>query len=65
VLKAQKSKGSAAANINDGALKHFEKKPSPKKGSNNNSDDEDEDSGDEAEKLNDAQLNEIDSIYRK
>ncbi|WRT66270.1 uncharacterized protein IL334_003223 [Kwoniella shivajii] len=53
--------------------------PSPSKGSNAsgdkgkekasaaNSDDEDEneDSGDEAEKLDDRQLNEIDSIYRK
>jgi len=28
-------------------------------------DEEDEDSGDEAEKLNDDQLNELDSIYRK
>lgn len=30
-----------------------------------NSDDEEEDSGDEAEKLDDQQLNEIDTIYRK
>lgn len=30
-----------------------------------NSDDEEEDSGDEAEKLDDEQLNEIDNIYRK
>jgi len=36
------------------------------KASAKNSDDEDaEDSGDEAEKLDEAQLNEIDSIYRK
>jgi len=51
---------------------------SPSKGSNssggkgkgrvsarNSDDEEDEDSGDEAEKLNDEQLNELDSIYRK
>lgn len=31
----------------------------------NSDDEEDEDSGDEAEKLNDEQLNELDSIYRK
>jgi DNA repair protein RAD5 len=35
------------------------------KGSARNSDDEDEDSGDEAEKLNDEQMNELDQIYRK
>jgi DNA repair protein RAD5 len=35
------------------------------KGSARNSDDEDEDSGDEAEKLNDEQMNELDTIYRK
>jgi DNA repair protein RAD5 len=52
--------------------------PSPSKGSTSsggkgkgkqsakNSDDEDEeDSGDEAEKLNDEQMNELDTIYRK
>lgn len=31
----------------------------------NSDDEEEEDSGDEAEKLDEAQLNEIDSIYRK
>jgi DNA repair protein RAD5 len=35
------------------------------KGSARNSDDEEEDSGDEAEKLNDEQMNELDQIYRK
>lgn len=36
------------------------------KASARNSDDEDgEDSGDEAEKLNDDQMNELDNIYRK
>lgn len=35
------------------------------KSSAKNSDDEDEDSGDEAEKLDDEQLGEIDNIYRK
>lgn len=78
LLLAQKQRGSAAATISEASLKHFDEKksprksPSPKKGkegkaSARNSDDEDddEDSGDEAEKLNDDQLNELDNIYRK
>jgi len=67
LLMAQKKNG--AAEINDSTLKHF---PGPKavslakeaKGSAS-SDEEDEDSGDEAEKLDEKQLNEIDTIYKK
>jgi DNA repair protein RAD5 len=36
-----------------------------KQSAKNSDDEEEEDSGDEAEKLNDEQLNELDSIYRK
>lgn len=49
------SKGSAASG----------NKEKGKASAKNSDDEEDEDSGDEAEKLDEAQLNEIDSIYRK
>lgn len=66
--------------INEASLDHFEEKPqssSPKKTSRNSSpgkgkgkagdvdDDDDEDSGDEAEKLNDDQMHELDTIYKR
>jgi len=81
LLQSQKRNGTAAATIDEASLKHFEdaksprKSPSPKsvsskgkgKASARTSDDEDEDedSGDEAEKLNDKQMHELDNIYRK
>ncbi|CAK9785644.1 hypothetical protein CC85DRAFT_288333 [Cutaneotrichosporon oleaginosum] len=77
LVLAQKKPGSAAA-IFDANLKSTvsprkspRKSPSPGSGkdkgkaSARNSDEEEEDSGDEEEKLNDEQLNEIDTIYRK
>lgn len=81
LLLAQKKPGSAAAvfDVNLPKPSQSPRKRSPRnspspsssgkgkgKASARNSDDEDdEDSGDEAEKLNDEQLNEIDTIYRK
>ena len=41
------------------------RKGKDKVAASNSDDEEDEDSGDEAEKLNDAQLNELDTIYSK
>ncbi|BEI81856.1 hypothetical protein CcaverHIS002_0210160 [Cutaneotrichosporon cavernicola] len=79
LVLAQKKPGSAAA-VFDTSLpkstqsprKAPQKSPSPTSNGNGKgkasasaSDDEDEDSGDEEEKLNDEQLNEIDTIYRK
>jgi DNA repair protein RAD5 len=73
LLQSQKRAGTAAATIDDKSLKHFEDKPrkgpSPSKGkakaSPTDSNDEEEDSGDEAEKLDDKQMNELDAIYRR
>ncbi|KAK4685546.1 DNA repair protein RAD5, partial [Tremellales sp. Uapishka_1] len=77
LLMAQKKNGSAV--INEKSLKHFDasarlpkRSQSPAKSSSSGgapkgkakaSDDEDEDSGDEAEKLNDDQMHELDNIY--
>ncbi|EIW70729.1 hypothetical protein TREMEDRAFT_43337 [Tremella mesenterica DSM 1558] len=61
LLLAQKKNGSAV--INEDSLRHFDKNKG--KTSVRNSDDEGEDSGDEAEKLNEEQLNELDAIYAK
>lgn len=80
LLLAQKKPGSAAAvfDVDIPKASQSPRKKSPRKSpspgskdkgkaSARNSDDEeeDEDSGDEAEKLNDEQLNEIDTIYKK
>lgn len=77
LIQAQKKGASAAATINEKSLKHFEAgKQSPRKGSPRKSPkpdskplrddgDDDEDSGDEAEKLDEEQMNELDNIYRK
>lgn len=79
LVLAQKKPGSAAAvfDVNlpkssQSPRKSPRKSPSPAssgkgkgKTSARTSDDEEEDSGDEEEKLNDEQLNEIDTIYRK
>lgn len=77
LIQAQKKGASAAATINEKSLQHFESgKKSPRKSSPRKSPkpetkpkldggDDDEDSGDEAEKLDEEQLNELDNIYRK
>lgn len=76
LIQAQKKGASAAATINEKSLKHFEAgKQSPRKGSPKKSPkpdsksqgdgDDDDDSGDEAEKLDEEQMNELDNIYRK
>jgi DNA repair protein RAD5 len=78
LVLAQKKPGSAAAvfdmnlpKSSQSPRKSPRKSPSPGsskgkgKASARTSDDEEEDSGDEEEKLNDEQLSEIDTIYRK
>ncbi|GMK59160.1 hypothetical protein CspeluHIS016_0701750 [Cutaneotrichosporon spelunceum] len=79
LVLAQKKPGSAAAvfdtnlpNSSQSPRKPAQKNPSPTSNGNRKgkasasaSDDDEEDSGDEEEKLNDEQLSEIDTIYRK
>lgn len=77
---AQKKPGSAAAvfdvnihKLSQSPRKSPRRSPSPassgkgkgKVSARDSEDEDDEDSGDEAEKLNDEQMNEIDTIYRK
>ena len=68
LLMAQKKNGQAAE-INDASLRHFSSpapgKQSPKVVAVDDGADDDDDSGDEAEKLDEKQMGEIDSIYRK
>jgi DNA repair protein RAD5 len=62
--KAERRSASPSKGSTSSADKDKGKGKTSAKNSDNDNDD-DEDSGDEAEKLNDEQMNELDTIYRK